>query len=151
MLVINSNEQFKSRQILIDQLLRLFYAEKFSEQIVKERIEYRMPFWYWQCIRNYKSVHSMSWNLCTIRPTNIHRTNTFSNWPIWIVCWKRFALCTIPKGALVLVILFNLHRLEDIWGSDAHEFNPEHFSTEWSTGRVPYAFLPFGGVPRDCK
>lgn len=39
MLDINSNEQFNSPQIWIDQLLRLFHTGKFSEQIVKEQIE----------------------------------------------------------------------------------------------------------------
>lgn len=35
----NSEETYKSPQVLIDQLFRLFFAGKFSEQIVKEQIE----------------------------------------------------------------------------------------------------------------
>lgn len=57
---------------------------------------------------------------------------------------------TIPKDALVMVSLYNLHRREDIWGVDADVFNPDHFSPEQSIGRDPFAFLPFGGGPRNC-
>lgn len=35
----DSEEAYKSPQILIDQLFRLFFAGKFSEQLVKEQIE----------------------------------------------------------------------------------------------------------------
>lgn len=35
----DSEETYKSPQVLIDQLFRLFFAGKFSEQIVKEQIE----------------------------------------------------------------------------------------------------------------
>lgn len=35
----DSNESYKSPQVLIDQMFRLFYAGKFTEDIVKEQIE----------------------------------------------------------------------------------------------------------------
>lgn len=35
----NSEESYKSPQVLIDQLFRLFFSGKFSAQVVKEQIE----------------------------------------------------------------------------------------------------------------
>jgi cytochrome P450 family 4 len=35
-----------------------------------------------------------------------------------------------------------------MWGDDADEFNPEHFSPDRT--QHPYSYLPFSGGPRIC-
>lgn len=57
---------------------------------------------------------------------------------------------TIPKDAIIMMSLFNLHRREDIWGQDSNEFNPDHFLPELSSERHAFSFLPFSGGPRNC-
>lgn len=49
-----------------------------------------------------------------------------------------------------MISYYNLHRWKDIWGKDANEFNPEHFSEENTSKRHAYAFLPFGAGPKIC-
>ena len=48
----------------------------------------------------------------------------------------------IPKGAVILISIFGMHRDQKYWGSDAHEFKPERFLDELE---FPYAFAPFSG------
>jgi cytochrome P450/NADPH-cytochrome P450 reductase len=43
-----------------------------------------------------------------------------------------------------------LHRDPAIWGADAEEFNPDHFSPEAEEKRSPNAWLPFGIGQRAC-
>ncbi|KAG5681623.1 hypothetical protein PVAND_011039 [Polypedilum vanderplanki] len=56
----------------------------------------------------------------------------------------------IPKGITLLIHLFNLHRRKDIWGDDAHEFNPDRFLPENVAQRHSHSFLPFSEGLRDC-
>lgn len=56
----------------------------------------------------------------------------------------------IPKGIQLMVHLFNLHRRKDIWGEDAHQFNPERFLPENEAKRPENCFLPFSAGLRDC-
>lgn len=58
--------------------------------------------------------------------------------------------CTIPRGAIVIVSLYTMHRNKEIWGEDADEFNPDHFSAEQMSKRNPSAFAPFSLGPRNC-
>jgi len=48
----------------------------------------------------------------------------------------------IPKGAIVLLSIYGMHRNEKYWGSDAHKFKPERFLEELE---YPFAFAPFSG------
>lgn len=57
---------------------------------------------------------------------------------------------TIPAGSEIIISAITAHRRKDIWGEDADEFNPDHFSTEATTTRNPYAFMAFSGGVRNC-
>ena len=48
----------------------------------------------------------------------------------------------IPKGAVVLISIFSMHRDEKYWGTDALKFKPERFMEELTK---PLAFTPFSG------
>nr|XP_020658078.1 cytochrome P450 3A24-like isoform X1 [Pogona vitticeps] len=56
---------------------------------------------------------------------------------------------TIPKGTVVLLPAFVLHRIPEYW-PEPEEFRPERFSKENKENIDPYTFLPFGVGPRNC-
>lgn len=56
----------------------------------------------------------------------------------------------IPKDTEVVISCFTGHRRKDIWGEDADEFNPDHFSKEISAKRNPFAFMALSNGPRNC-
>lgn len=60
------------------------------------------------------------------------------------ICGRR-----IPKGALVVVAPFVIHRHTKLW-SDPERFDPDRFSDEGRAGRPRLAFLPFSVGPRVC-
>ncbi|GAB2258810.1 hypothetical protein Droror1_Dr00014970 [Drosera rotundifolia] len=53
----------------------------------------------------------------------------------------------LPGMTLNLPVIF-VHRDPEIWGDNAHEFNPERFSG--GSSRIPGSFFPFGGGSRLC-
>jgi cytochrome P450 len=74
--------------------------------------------------------------------------------PAWLV--ERQALVDmeigeyfIPKGTLIAVAQWTLHRHPDYW-DNPEGFDPDRFTPERSASRPRYAYLPFGGGPRQC-
>lgn len=53
---------------------------------------------------------------------------------------------TLKKGTKIVILDYILHQRKDIWGKDARKFDPENFSSEKTSERDPYAFVPFGSV-----
>ncbi|XP_055678129.1 probable cytochrome P450 313a4 [Lutzomyia longipalpis] len=57
---------------------------------------------------------------------------------------------SIPPGTQILISLISLHREKNIWGPTADDFDPDRFLPENMKKMHPYAYLPFGGGPRNC-
>ncbi len=55
----------------------------------------------------------------------------------------------IPARASVTLVFYNVHRDRRFW-DEPDRFDPSRFSAERSTGRPPFAYLPFGAGPRQC-
>lgn len=179
----DSQESYTSPQVLIDQLFRLFFSGKFSEQIVKEQIEtviiagnetsaltlsYTILL-----LAMYPEIQDRLYNeLRSVYATQDEDTTyehlqklpyldmvlkegmrMFPVAPFLVrtaIADTPISNCVIPKGAIIMLSVFNLHRRKDVWGDDAEEFNPEHFLPERQNERHPFCFLPFSGGPRNC-
>ena len=57
---------------------------------------------------------------------------------------------TIPAGTEILINYYKLQRDPKYWGDDAHLFIPERFQHDRFKEIHPYAYIPFGGGPRNC-
>jgi cytochrome P450 len=55
----------------------------------------------------------------------------------------------VPRGWLVFVIPYVLHRLPAFW-ENPETFDPERFTPERSAARPKFVYLPFGAGPRQC-
>lgn len=55
----------------------------------------------------------------------------------------------VPKGANVVIVPFALHRDPEYF-PEPEEFRPERFFPENSSGRNPYAYIPFSAGLRNC-
>jgi cytochrome P450 len=56
---------------------------------------------------------------------------------------------SIPKGAIVLIVPWVLHRHLKLW-KDPGRFDPERFAPEQTQARSRFSYLPFGGGRRIC-
>jgi cytochrome P450 len=55
----------------------------------------------------------------------------------------------IPANTVIAICIYTMHRHPGFW-DQPETFNPERFSPENSQGRHKYAYIPFGGGPRQC-
>ena len=74
--------------------------------------------------------------------------------PAWIVsrCAENEDLLggfRIPAGTIVLVSPFVTHRHPEYW-VNPNVFDPDRFESTSEAKRPPFAYLPFGGGPRQC-
>jgi cytochrome P450/NADPH-cytochrome P450 reductase len=53
-------------------------------------------------------------------------------------------------GTSIVALTPMLHRLPEVWGEDAREFNPDHMSAERRDALPPNAYRPFGSGQRAC-
>ncbi|XP_074076953.1 cytochrome P450 4B1-like [Macrotis lagotis] len=56
---------------------------------------------------------------------------------------------SMPEGGLISLHIYALHRNRTVW-NDPEVFDPERFTPENSSGRHPFAFMPFSAGPRNC-
>jgi len=55
----------------------------------------------------------------------------------------------IPANTVIAICIYTMHRHPGFW-EHPNIFNPERFSPENSRARHKYAYIPFGGGPRQC-
>ncbi|HEY0813166.1 MAG TPA: cytochrome P450 [Pseudonocardia sp.] len=53
-------------------------------------------------------------------------------------------------GQSIIALTPMLHRLTEVWGADAEDFNPDHFDPQRRDALPPNAFRPFGSGQRAC-
>lgn len=55
----------------------------------------------------------------------------------------------LPPQAIITMSTYHTHRHPDFW-PEPEKFDPERFSPEQEAKRPRYAYVPFGGGPRQC-
>ena len=53
-------------------------------------------------------------------------------------------------GQAIIALTPMLHRLPEVWGPDAEDFNPDHFEPQRRDALPPNAYRPFGSGQRAC-
>ncbi|XP_070498102.1 cytochrome P450 4C1-like [Chironomus tepperi] len=56
----------------------------------------------------------------------------------------------IPKDAILVELIYEIHRNKDYWGEDALKFRPERFEPENMKNVHTHAFIPFAAGRRMC-
>ena len=57
----------------------------------------------------------------------------------------------IPKGTLIVIPIYTIHRMPSIWGPDVEKFNPDRWFDEHTINSITnYNYLPFLTGPRSC-
>nr|XP_043067103.1 probable cytochrome P450 313a3 [Drosophila bipectinata] len=56
----------------------------------------------------------------------------------------------VPKGVIMGIDIFNIHRNRDLWGHNADAFDPDRFLPDNIRQRHPYAFIPYSKGKRNC-
>ncbi|KAH1027891.1 cytochrome P450 4g15 [Dendroctonus ponderosae] len=56
----------------------------------------------------------------------------------------------LPAGATIVIGTFKIHRLEEIYGPNPEQFDPDNFLPEKAASRHYYSFIPFSAGPRSC-
>ena len=63
----------------------------------------------------------------------------------------KFGDIQVPKGVQIWITIASLHHDPEIWGPDAHMFNPQRFANGVSGScKQPHCYMPFGIGPRVC-
>jgi cytochrome P450 len=74
--------------------------------------------------------------------------------PAWIIGRRalgadQFGEIRILPGTVIAISPYTLHRHLGFW-EDPEVFDPQRFTPERSAGRHRFAYIPFGGGPRQC-
>jgi len=56
----------------------------------------------------------------------------------------------IPPGSQMIYSAYSTHRLPELWGEDALEFNPDRWGPERIGSIKQFMFVPFHAGPRIC-
>ncbi|KAL7729731.1 hypothetical protein ACLKA6_014600 [Drosophila palustris] len=56
----------------------------------------------------------------------------------------------LPKGLEFCISIFHTHRSKEIWGPEAHKFNPDNCLPRNLQDKHPYALIPFLKGKRNC-
>lgn len=56
----------------------------------------------------------------------------------------------VPKRTVMVVSSLSMHRDPNIWGPNAHKFDPDHFLSENVAKRHPNSYIPLSAGPRNC-
>ncbi|KAJ4953049.1 hypothetical protein NE237_029881 [Protea cynaroides] len=63
----------------------------------------------------------------------------------------KFGDVHVPQGVNIWIPVSTFHHDPDIWGHDAHMFNPERFANGiFRACKLPHAYMPFGMGTRTC-